>query len=76
MDAIAAAHPELRVRHQERAATLKHKLAAAGLPVMASATHIVPLFVGDDYWLTNPYVKGLIYPPFVIPRLKYASIGR
>ncbi|MBI5879362.1 MAG: peptide ABC transporter substrate-binding protein [Chloroflexi bacterium] len=36
----------------------------------------VPLFVGDDYWLTKPYVKGLIYPPFVIPRLKYASISR
>src|ERR1700704_5970192 len=41
------AHPELRVRHQERAATLKRRLAAAGLPVMPSVTHIVPLFVGD-----------------------------
>jgi len=40
-------HPELRVRHQERAASLKRKLAAAGLPVMPSATHIVPVFVGD-----------------------------
>ena len=36
----------------------------------------VPLFVGDSYWLTKPYVKGLIYPPFVIPRLKYASISK
>jgi len=42
-----SAHPELRVRHQERAATLKRKLAAAGLPVMPSSTHIVPVFVGD-----------------------------
>ena len=41
------AHPELRVRHQERAASLKRKLAVAGLPVMDSATHIVPVFVGD-----------------------------
>jgi 5-aminolevulinate synthase len=41
------AHPELRVRHQERAASLKRRLTAAGLPVMPSATHIVPLFVGD-----------------------------
>ncbi|TAJ87373.1 5-aminolevulinate synthase [Reyranella sp.] len=39
--------PELRVRHQERAATLKRRLAAAGLPVMPSVTHIVPVFVGD-----------------------------
>jgi 5-aminolevulinate synthase len=42
-----SAHPDLRVRHQERAATLKRKLATAGLPVMPSATHIVPVFVGD-----------------------------
>ena len=41
------AHPELRVRHQERAATLKRRLSAAGLPVMPSVTHIVPVFVGD-----------------------------
>jgi len=41
------AHPEIRVRHQERAATLKRRLAAAGLPVMPSVTHIVPVFVGD-----------------------------
>ena len=42
-----SSHPELRVRHQERAATLKRQLAMAGLPVMPSDTHIVPLFVGD-----------------------------
>jgi 5-aminolevulinate synthase len=42
-----SAHPDLRVRHQERAASLKRKLAVAGLPIMDSATHIVPVFVGD-----------------------------
>ena len=36
-----------RARHQERAATVKRRLAAAGLPVMESATHIVPVLVGD-----------------------------
>ncbi|MCA0305044.1 MAG: 5-aminolevulinate synthase [Proteobacteria bacterium] len=41
------AQPELRVRHQERAATLKRRLRAVGLPVMPSVTHIVPVFVGD-----------------------------
>ena len=40
-------HNELRVRHQERAQALKLKLTAAGLPVMPSSTHIVPVFVGD-----------------------------
>jgi 5-aminolevulinate synthase len=32
---------------QERAARLKQMFADAGLPVMASPSHIVPLFVGD-----------------------------
>lgn len=44
---LVSSQPELRVRHQERAATLKRRLAAAGLPVMPSVTHIVPVFVGD-----------------------------
>src|SRR5258708_12648526 len=39
------AHPELRTRHQERAATLKRRLGAAGLPIMPSLTHILPLSV-------------------------------
>ena len=36
-----------RERHQDRAARVKAMLTAAGLPVMPSDTHIVPLFVGD-----------------------------
>jgi 5-aminolevulinate synthase len=36
-----------RERHQERAARVKAVLNAAGLPVMPSATHIVPVFVGE-----------------------------
>jgi 5-aminolevulinate synthase len=36
-----------RERHQDRAARTKAVLSAAGLPVMANDTHIVPVFVGD-----------------------------
>ena len=36
-----------RARHQERATTLKARLTAAGLPVMANPSHIVPVMVGD-----------------------------
>jgi 5-aminolevulinate synthase len=36
-----------RERHQDRAARTKAVLIAAGLPVMANETHIVPVFVGN-----------------------------
>jgi 5-aminolevulinate synthase len=36
-----------RERHQQRAATLKRRLAEAGLPVMPSPSHIVPVMIGD-----------------------------
>ncbi len=65
-------HPEIRERHQERAATLKARLAQVGLPVMPSVSHIVPLMVGDavlckqasDQLLRkhNIYVQPINYP--------------
>src|SRR5437870_9619971 len=36
-----------RAIHQQRVATLKHRLAEAGLPIMPSPSHIVPIMVGD-----------------------------
>jgi 5-aminolevulinate synthase len=38
---------ELRARHQAIAADLKARLLAAGLPVMPSESHIVPVRVGE-----------------------------
>ena len=38
---------KLRHQHQTQAALLKQKFRDAGLPVMDSETHIVPLLVGD-----------------------------
>ena len=44
---ILKADNGIRERHQERAATLKARLTAAGMEVMPSVSHIVPVFVGD-----------------------------
>jgi len=69
-------HNEVRVAHQERAATLKAKFRKAGLPVMPSVSHIVPVLVGDpvhckmisDILLEDHgvYVQPINYP--TVPR--------
>ena len=69
-------HNELRVRHQERAQTLKNMFADYGLPMMPSVSHIVPVMVGDprctkegsDALLNEHgiYVQPINYP--TVPR--------
>ncbi|MFN3524079.1 MAG: 5-aminolevulinate synthase [Phenylobacterium sp.] len=70
------AHNEVRIAHQERAAALKARLIRAGLPVMPSVSHIVPVLVGDpvhckmisDILLSDygVYVQPINYP--TVPR--------
>jgi 5-aminolevulinate synthase len=65
-----------RDRHQDRAARVKAVLDAAGLPVMPSDTHIVPVLVGDpekckaasDMLLAEHgiYIQPINYP--TVPR--------
>lgn len=66
------AHPEIRDRHQERAATLKRRLGEQGIPVLPSISHIVPVMVGNaalckqasDLLMRehNIYVQPINYP--------------
>ncbi len=67
---------EKRARHQERAAKMKRMLTEAGLPLMPSDTHVVPVLVGDpvqckrvsDELLDDHgiYVQPINYP--TVPR--------
>jgi 5-aminolevulinate synthase len=69
-------HNQVRIHHQERAEALKRRFLAAGLPVMPSVSHIVPVLVGDpvhckmisDMLLTDygVYVQPINYP--TVPR--------
>ncbi len=69
-------HHDLRARHQERAASLKNRFRSAGLPLMESETHIVPVMVGNapcckrasDMLLNDfgVYVQPINYP--TVPR--------
>jgi len=65
-------HNDLRIKHQERAATLKKLFGDHGIPMMPSVSHIVPVMVGDprctkegsdalldDYGI---YVQPINYP--------------
>ena len=70
--AILKQGKELRAKHQRQAMLTKHALSAAGLPVMANPSHIVPVFVGDaelckaasDMLLErhNVYIQPINYP--------------
>ncbi|NNE52319.1 MAG: 5-aminolevulinate synthase [Sulfitobacter sp.] len=67
---------DLRLAHQQRAVRLKMLLDQAGLPVMPSVTHIVPLLVGcprrakdiTDYLMEEQgiYVQPINFP--TVPR--------
>lgn len=65
-------HNEIRIRHQARAAYLRDKLDAAGIPHIHNPSHIIPVMVGDPVLCKqasdmlmedfNHYVQPINYP--------------
>jgi 5-aminolevulinate synthase len=74
-----------RARHEKRAATVKRRFAEAGLPVMPSASHIVPVMVGDpglcktacDELLHRHqiYVQPINYPSPIVSTSAFRSVS-
>jgi len=73
---IVKSDDSLRRRHHERAAALKRHLQSAGIPVMPSQSHIVPVLIGDAHLCKKMsdalledhaiYVQPINYP--TVPR--------
>jgi oligopeptide transport system substrate-binding protein len=60
----------------EKDTATRFKLYQQAEQMVLEENPVVPLEYERQYWLTKPYVKGVIYPPLIIPRLKYISLGK
>ena len=67
---------DLRAKHQERAERLKTMLEDAGLPVLRTETHIVPLMVGDPVLCKAASDRLLNVHHIYIQPINYPTVPR
>ncbi len=60
----------------EKDTATRFKLYQQAEQTILSDLPVIPLSYSQQYWLTKPYVKGMIYPPLIIPRLRYVSLSK
>jgi len=60
----------------EKDSATRFKLYQQAEKMILADYPVIPRFYQRQYWLTKPYVKGLVYSPLIISRLKYASLSQ
>jgi oligopeptide transport system substrate-binding protein len=60
----------------EKDTATRFKLYQQAEQMILGDNPVIPLEYEREYWLTKPYVKGVIYPALIIPRLKYMSLSK
>ena len=70
------AHPEERAAQAANAALLKSILSAAGLPVLATPSHIIPVIVGDAHLCREISERLLEDHSIYVQPINYPTVAR
>ncbi|WP_174803419.1 5-aminolevulinate synthase [Martelella limonii] len=69
-------HPEERTRQAENAAALKAMLQAAGIPVLDTPSHILPVIVGDAHLCREICARLLDQHDIYVQPINYPTVAR
>ncbi|MGE5264709.1 MAG: peptide ABC transporter substrate-binding protein [Acidobacteriota bacterium] len=60
----------------EKDTATRFKLYQQAEQMVLADSPVVPLTFSQQYWLTKSYVKGMIYPALIIPKLRFVSLTK
>ena len=60
----------------EKDAAARFKLYQQAEQLIMTDLPTLPLSNERQHWLTKPYIKSLIYPPMIVPKLRYVTFAK